>query len=200
MLNFTKGFTINKVRSETTFLFFPQVLESHLEVSDRNCCFAHFMDNQCDRPPNSQSIVQIPASSAPSNTVSDGDTCNWIHSVKQRNRGLVQKNETIIHDGYSPCGTFRQTHIYSEKQSEGEYAGAVLQKCFIEFVRLLPSQWANPFLYLLYPSHTHTNTHKQPQNDGFLPAPGGSLDLCTRLNLTLMTNSDRGRKYSGRGG
>lgn len=46
---------------------------------------------------------------------------------------------------------------------------------------------------------THTHTHKQTQNDGLLPAPQGSLDPCTRLNLTLMTDSDRGRKYRGWG-
>ena len=89
-----------------------------------------------------------------------------------RNNGTEErsgKNETIIHSGNAVRGGFGQTHIYSERRSEAEGAADALQRCFIEFVRLFPSLRLNPFLYLFYPSHTHTNKLKMM---GFSLHPG----------------------------
>lgn len=131
----------------------------HLGVSDRNGWSECFTDNRCNHPVNNQSIVQTPASSTPSTGVSDGDTCNWFHSVKQRNRGMVREKMRQLYRTVMHCAAdSRQTHIYSERRSEAEGAAEALQRCFIEFVRLFPSLRPNPFLYLFYPSHTHTNS------------------------------------------
>ncbi len=80
----------------------------------------------------------------------------WNNGTEEQSR----KNETIIHNGNVLCSGFRQTHIYSERRTEAEGAAGTLQRCFIEFVRLFPSLRPNPFLYLFYPSHTHTNKLK----------------------------------------
>lgn len=68
-----------------------------------------------------------------------------------------------MHNSNALSSGFRQTHIYSERRSELDCAVGTLLRCFIEFVRLFPSLWPSPFLYLLYPSHrlAHTQTHKQ---------------------------------------
>lgn len=58
---------------------------------------------------------------------------------------------------------------------------------------------------ICYIHHTDTHTHRHTNKlkmMGFSLHPRGRVDPCTRLNLTLTTSSDRGRKYHGweRGG
>lgn len=120
-----------------------------------------------------------------------------------KNSPGTKKNESIMHNSNALSSGFRQTHIYSERQSELDCAVGTLLRCFIEFVRLFPSLRPSPFLYLLYPSHRHTHRHTNKlKMMGFSLHPWGRVDPCTRLNLTLTTSSDRGRKYHGweRGG
>lgn len=182
----------------------PQFLELHLRMSDGNCRPECLTDNRCNHPANSQSIVHILASSTSSTGMSDGDTCNWFHSVKQWNRGMFhgkkmrQLYTTVIHQ------TVNLDKLIFILRGEAKQKAAVtrtLQRHFIEFVRLFPSLQPNHFLYLFDLSHTNTHTHTQAtQNDGFLPTPQGLVDPCTRLNLIFMTSACRGRKCCGEGG